>query len=181
MQSRANLNWLLVNTTSLLVVTDSLEAQSPGEQVFQGTCVACHTLGTERLIGPGLAGVLDNRDREWLLSFITEPDGMLASGDPIATELLAEYSVPMPNVGTTRAQAEAALDFLANQGEGVEVETASGASTGAEAATTLLAASEDEIRFGRELFEGPVRFSNGGPTCNACHNVSYDGVLGGGV
>ena len=172
---------LLGATVPLLGITARLAAQSPGEQVFQTTCVACHTLGTDRLVGPGLAGVVDNRDREWLLDFITEPDRVIDSGDPIATELAAEYAVPMPNIGTTRAQAEAVLDFLTRQGEGADVGTASSVTAALGSEATSLSASEDDIRFGRALFEGPVRFSNGGPTCNACHNVVHDDVWGGGA
>ena len=183
MQSRASLTWggwagrlaatlpSIFFAVPLLGIAAPLAGQTPGEQVFQVTCAACHTLGTDRLVGPGLADVQDNRDREWLLSFITEPDRMIASGDSIATRLLAEYVVPMPNVGTTRAQAEAVLDFIAGAGRLAE----------AEREATALPAGEDEIRFGRELFQGPVRFTNGGPTCNACHDVMYGGVMGGGT
>ena len=165
----------------LLGIAAPLAGQTSGELVFQATCSACHTLGTDRLVGPGLAGVQDNRDREWLLSFITEPDRMIASGDSIATRLLAEYVVPMPNIGTTRAQAEAVLDFIASAGRLAEAEAAGPvpAEVGEEA--TALPASEDEVRFGRELFQGPVRFTNGGTTCNACHDVVHDGVIGGGA
>ena len=161
-----------------------LIGQSPGEQVFQTTCVACHTLTTDRLVGPGLAGVTTNRDREWLISFITEPDRVIASGDAIATRLLAEYVVPMPNVGTTRAQAEAVLDYIAGAGADAtpaEAAPAEAATTEAGPDVTVSSASEDEIRFGRELFQGPARFTNGGPTCNACHDVMQHDMMGGGT
>ncbi len=165
----------------LLVIARPLEGQASGEEVFQATCAACHTLSTDRLVGPGLAGVLDNRDHEWLISFITEPDRMIASGDSIATRLLAEYVVPMPNVGTTRAQAEAVLDFIAGGGGGGEVAVSqpAAAETGREAPAPP--AGEDEIGLGRELFQGPVRFANGGPTCSACHDAMHPYVMGGGT
>ena len=38
---------------------------------------------------------------------------MIADGDTIATRLLAEYQIPTPNIGTTRAQAESLLDYIA--------------------------------------------------------------------
>jgi mono/diheme cytochrome c family protein len=161
-----------------------LAGQTTGEEVFQTTCVACHTLTTDRLVGPGLAGVTTNRDREWLISFIVEPDRVIASGDSIATRLLAEYMVPMPNVGTTRAQAEAVLDFIAGVGAEVtpaEAAAAEGATVEAGPDATVRSASEDEIRFGRELFQGPARFANGGPTCNACHDVMQHDMMGGGT
>jgi len=41
-------------------------AQDAGEQVFNTTCFACHTIGGGRLIGPDLAGVHEKRSQEWL-------------------------------------------------------------------------------------------------------------------
>ncbi len=157
----------------LLTIAPPLTGQTPGEQVFQGTCAACHTLGTDRLIGPGLANVQSERDREWLLSFITEPDRVIASGDSIATRLLAEYIVPMPNVGTTRAQAEAVLEYIAG---------ANGAAAEATSAPDIQAAATDEqVLLGQDLFQGDRRLSNAGPTCNSCHDVTNDAVIGGGI
>lgn len=37
------------------------------------------------------------------------------------------------------------------------------------------------IRQGQNLFLGDTRFSAGGPSCNACHNVINDAVIGGGT
>ena len=44
----------LIELTTLVGVaaTSGLTAQS-GQELFQKTCVACHTLDTTRLIGPG--------------------------------------------------------------------------------------------------------------------------------
>jgi cytochrome c553 len=120
-----------------------------------------------------LADVQSERDREWLLSFITEPDRVIASGDSIATRLLAEYIVPMPNVGTTRAQAEAVLEYIAS---------ANGASAEATSAPDIQApATEEQVLLGQALFQGDTRLSNGGPTCNSCHEVTNDAVIGGGI
>ena len=37
------------------------------------------------------------------------------------------------------------------------------------------------IRQGQDLFLGATRFSAGGPSCNSCHNVVNDAVIGGGT
>jgi len=37
-----------------------------------------------------------------------------------------------------------------------------------------------QIRLGLDLFQGTARFSAGGPSCNSCHNVVNDAVIGGG-
>jgi protein SCO1/2 len=83
-----------------------------GEAIFQQKCSACHLTGSDRLVGPGLAGVTTRRDRAWLKRFIMQPDQVLASGDSIANALLQEFQVPMPNIGTTDAEAEALIVFL---------------------------------------------------------------------
>lgn len=57
-----------------------------------------------------------------------------------------------------------------------------------EVATTVPAASTPatvpapaQIRRGLDLFQGTARFSAGGPSCNSCHNVVNDAVIGGGT
>ena len=168
----------VVRSVSLIVFAAALavplEGQAMGEELFQTTCMACHTTGADRLMGPGLQGVEDRRDREWLLSFITEPDRMIADGDTIATRLLAEYIVPMPNIGTTRAQAESVLAYIAS---------ANGAAAGAtsSAPATQAPATEEQVLLGQALFQGDIRLVNGGPTCNSCHEVTNDAVIGGGI
>jgi hypothetical protein len=120
-----------------------------------------------------LANVQSERDREWLISFITEPDRVIASGDSIATRLLAEYIVPMPNLGTTRAQAEAVLEYIAS---------ANGAAVEATSAPDIQApATDEQVLLGQALFQGDRRLSNAGPTCNSCHEVTNDAVIGGGI
>ena len=42
-------------------------------------------------------------------------------------------------------------------------------------------ASEEDILAGQEMFQGNIRFVNGGPACNACHEVRNDAVIGGGI
>ena len=100
-----------------------VEAQAMGEELFRSTSAACHTTNTDRLVGPGLEGIEDRRDREWLLSFIMEPDRLITEGDTIANRLLAEYLVPMPNIGTTRSQAESLLDLIADASGALSVST----------------------------------------------------------
>lgn len=149
-----------------------VEAQAMGEELFRSTCAACHTTNTDRLVGPGLEGIEDRRDREWLLSFIMEPDRLITEGDTIANRLLAEYLVPMPNIGTTRSQAESLLDLIAD---------ASGALSVSTTPLSDAPSTEDQVFFGMALFQGNTRLAGGGPTCNGCHEVINDAVIGGGI
>lgn len=44
-----------------------------------------------------------------------------------------------------------------------------------------IAPSAADIELGQNIFEGIVRLKNGGPSCNSCHHVQNDAVIGGGV
>ncbi len=154
--------------------TQGQAAGSSGQTIFEQKCVACHSTGSDRLIGPGLAGITTRRDRAWVKRFIMQPDQVLDSNDPIAAELLQQYEVVMPNLGVTDAEAEALIAFLGGGGGGAAVgETA--------VQPAVAEATEEQIVLGQELFQGTKRFANSGPTCNSCHDVTNDAVIGGGV
>ena len=151
-----------------------------GRALFEAKCAACHSTGTERIVGPGLAGVTDQREHDWLIDFITGPDRMIASGDPIAKALVAEYGMPMPNLGITPEQAEAILAYLAGGEGGTGVVAAEGPS-GAKPPAGDAEASAGDPAVGRELFLGSRRLTNGGGACVSCHSVPNVGALGGGT
>src|SRR3972149_6907885 len=78
-----------------------------GEEVFEANCKACHTIGGGKLVGPDLKGVTERRQTDWIKQFIIKPDEVLASGDPVAKQLLDEAGgAPMPNLGITDGQAD---------------------------------------------------------------------------
>jgi protein SCO1 len=77
----------------------SATPQTPAEQMYQAQCAACHTLGTDTELGPGLAGVVQKRDRAWLKRWLKEPDRMIKAKDPIALALFEQYNqIYMPNL-----------------------------------------------------------------------------------
>ncbi len=117
-----DLRWLALLLPAILLLLAAPQAQAAplrqdpvaGQQTFQSLCVSCHTVGGGNLVGPDLAGVTERRDAAWLHRFIMEPDKVLAEGDPIATQLLAEFNnVPMPNMGVSATQASDILAYLA--------------------------------------------------------------------
>jgi mono/diheme cytochrome c family protein len=146
------------------------QTMGEGQSLFETQCRVCHSLGADRVIGPGLEDISERRDRAWLVAFITAPDRMVADGDPIATELFEEYQIPMPNLGLTEAQAESILDFLAG---------AEGAAPVVSAPPTRL--PDGDAAMGRELFIGGHRLEEGGAACISCHNIAGLGPLGGGT
>ena len=143
------------------------QSSGEGQDIFEQKCISCHSIGAGVIVGPDLEGVLDRRDRDWVASFISAPDQMLADGDPIATEMLTEFnSIPMPNLGLTDAEVESLLTFF----EGDE--------SGAPPSNNPLPAGNSSQ--GEALFTGGEVFSNGGTPCIACHTVGSVGSLGGG-
>ncbi len=66
------------------------------------------------------------------------------------------------------------LTFIKSQSSGVTVSSEP-------VAVQTEPASEEDIKTGQDLFQGNIRFSNGGPTCNSCHDVKHDAVIGGGI
>ena len=170
---RAALGWLLIIGLSGALLTAGAASADAGEATFRGMCASCHTTTSDRLVGPGLAGVTAAQDRDWLIRKITEPDRLHGAGDARTRELVSTYGMPMPNLGVNRAQAEAILDWLA----GAAGEAGSASAPAAPAAPTTPA----EVTRGRELFQGTARLAGGGVACNACHSINDPQVFSGGT
>ena len=173
---------LLMGVVGILLLNSPSQngwAQEPGEQVFNTTCFACHTIGGGRLIGPDLAGVHEKRSQEWLESFVKSSQSMINAGDTEAVALFEEYnSLLMPDAVATEEEVRQVLSYIRAQ--------SAGAAAGVEAsvdepATPPEPASEEDILAGQEMFQGNIRFENSGPACNACHEVRNDAVIGGGI
>ena len=158
-------------------------AQEPGEQTFQVACAVCHTIGGGRLVGPDLAGIHDKRSQAWLEQFVKSSKSLIDSGDADAVAIFEEYNqLVMPDAFITGEQIKDILAYLKVASGGLAT---SGGEDAAVAAAIMpvetAPAAEEEIFKGQELFQGTIRFANGGAACNACHDVRNDAVIGGGI
>lgn len=152
----------------LLLAAPAAMAAGDGETLFQQKCAGCHTVGGGNTVGPDLKGVAEKRDHAWLVKFIVEPDQVIASGDPIAKQLMAEFGeMPMPNMSLSEAQAESVLAFI---GGGAPAEAPK-----AEEAPK----APGDARLGARLFHGETPFAKGGASCNSCHHAGGSGLGGG--
>ncbi len=137
-----------------------------GEKIFRDKCAACHSLGDGRQsIGPDLAGVTERRDPVWLKRFILEPDRLFAEKEPLAAELLAKYSMPMPNLQLTAAEVEDVFLYLQHPGEAQHHPEPKAAAVPA-----------GDPRLGESLFAGTLSFAKGGAPCLACHAIAGAGL-----
>jgi mono/diheme cytochrome c family protein len=182
LKKRSPFNTLLI-AAATMVLSTVCWAQDSGEQLFNANCSACHTIGKGKLVGPDLTGVHDKRSQQWLESFVTSAKSMIDSGDAEAVAIFEEYNqILMPDPPIAGEQVRQILGYLKNQGAGAPA--AAGGDALAQTDQVELAspeASPEDIKKGQALFQGTTRFANGGPTCNACHHVKNDAVIGGGI
>jgi nitrite reductase (NO-forming) len=83
-----------------------------GKLDFESKCLACHSLGQGKKLGPDLAGVTKHRDDAWLTRWLKSPEKMLES-DEHAKQMLKEYNnIPMPNQNLTDAEIRQYLKYF---------------------------------------------------------------------
>ena len=95
-----------------------------GEVLFTASCGGCHNF-KQSAIGPSLGGIVDRVPKEWIRRFIRDPGQVIASGDPRAVKLFAQYKATMPSFGLKDTAIDAILSFLGTQ-KGLRHETPAG-------------------------------------------------------
>ena len=113
-----------------IVSSFDLQAQEDGEKLFKSYCASCHSPGNNALVGPGLAGVYDKYDREWLYSWIKNSQALVTSGDEQAVAVYEQYNkVLMPNQPVNNEQIDAILTYVKEYNEAAPVVEASSANS----------------------------------------------------
>jgi nitrite reductase (NO-forming) len=75
-----------------------------GKLAFESKCLACHSVGQGRKLGPDVAGVTKRRSDDWLARWLKSPEKMLET-DAVAKAMLKEYNnIPMPNQNLSDAE-----------------------------------------------------------------------------
>ena len=83
-----------------------------GKQDFESKCLACHSVGGGRKLGPDLFRVTKRRDDRWLTQWLKSPEAMLKS-DATAQALLKEYNnIPMPNQNLNEAEIQQYIRYF---------------------------------------------------------------------
>lgn len=91
------------------------ETSEEGRALFAQNCASCHLL-TGDAIGPPLGGITSLLSEAELLAQITQPEQVIASGDPRANALFRRYKVTMPSfamLGETKIRA--IIAYLASE------------------------------------------------------------------
>jgi mono/diheme cytochrome c family protein len=162
---------LLIVALSFPTAGSAQSQVEQGQEIFQTTCFACHTVGGGRLVGPDLEGVGERRTEGWIIPFVQGSQSIIQSGDAQAVALAEEYpGLLMPDNLLTADQVRAVLAYIN-----------SGPSAAAGTPVAVGPVTEDQILLGQGLFQGTTRLTNSGPACNSCHEVINDAVIGGGI
>jgi len=147
---------------------------------FKANCASCHTIGGGRLTGPDLKGVSERiqeagKDRDWLISYIQDPQRMINSGDPYAGQLLQEArGVIMPKIlGLDAKKAEFLIDLI-------DAESLLEESQFKGAAVSSAPFTARDVDRGLAIFTGGEELKGGATMCMSCHRMPGVGALGGG-
>lgn len=148
-----------------------------GQDIFKGTCAACHTIGKGRLVGPDLLNISEKRSPDWLIAFIQSSQNVIKSGDADAVAIYKEYSnLLMPDNALSNGQANAVLNYIKAASSGSD-----GGDSDVATADFLEKANHKDIDQGVLLFSGKKRLDNGGASCISCHSVKDDRVFSSGT
>lgn len=82
-----------------------------GKTTYDVKCQACHSLGENRIVGPGWKGITTKRQPEWIMNMIMNTEAML-SADPEAQKMLEQCLVRMPDQNLTKDEAREVLEFM---------------------------------------------------------------------
>ena len=149
-----------------------LKAQK-GESLFKKTCLACHTIGKGKVIGPDLKDISQKREANWLVNFIRSSTEMINSNDADAVALFEEYNkIPMPDSNMSDSEIKQVIAYIDEQ----STKTIAADSTKTETVEVV----NGNVENGRELFTGEKLLKNGGSACISCHNLSDSHVYYGG-
>jgi mono/diheme cytochrome c family protein len=101
-----------------------------GEKLFKQNCTACHMMTSTRLVGPGLEGVTDKYEKEWLVKWIRNSQSLIASGDERANAIFEEYNKSvMTSFDFSDQEFSDLLAYLANPPIKEEIVSVSSANT----------------------------------------------------
>src|SRR3989441_593675 len=79
---------------------------------FESKCLACHSVGEGRKLGPDVAGVTKRRSDVWLTRWLKAPEKMLEA-DADAKAMLKEFNnLPMPNQSLSDVEIQQYIKYL---------------------------------------------------------------------
>ena len=83
-----------------------------GKLAFESNCLACHSVGQGRKLGPDLAGVSKRRTDQWLTRWLKAPEEMLKTDADAKAMLKEANNVPMPNQNLSESEIKEYIKYF---------------------------------------------------------------------
>lgn len=112
-------------------IPTSEAAISEGSSIFNNNCTVCHAIDAQ-VIGPALKGVTERRPLPWLISFISNSQKVISSGDEYAVQLFNEYNktVMPPFTSLSEEQITSVLAYIQSESNAAPAADAQAAGDG---------------------------------------------------
>lgn len=128
---------------SLIVISAVSHAQPNGEALFKANCTACHVVGDDVVVGPGLKNVHKKYTEEWLIKWIKNSQSLVKAGDAQAVAVYEKFNkVAMPAFSLSDDEVKSLIAYIKDESEKAPAAPAAG--TGAAVAA---AGEEKEDNF----------------------------------
>ncbi len=95
-----------------------IHSQPDGEALFKANCASCHSAGENKVIGPGLKGIHERKDIDWLIRWTKNSQELIKAGDEYAVKIFNEYNkIVMPAQNLSDEEIIAIYDYIKVEGE----------------------------------------------------------------
>lgn len=109
-----------------------------GETLFKNNCKQCHAFDDKIVVGPGLKGIEERKDFDWIKRWIQNPDKVIQSGDKYAVDLYNKFNklqmTAFPSYGDAEIHNLLAYIKKANEAPAAAAVTPGGATGGTQEA-----------------------------------------------
>ncbi len=88
-----------------------------GAALFNGNCVACHSIGKGKIVGPDLKDIAKRRPLDWVTKWVQNSAAVIASGDAYAVQIFKDNNnVPMPPQNLKPEEVKAVYEYITAEG-----------------------------------------------------------------
>jgi mono/diheme cytochrome c family protein len=110
--------FLVIFTLLFLFNAGHANAQADGEAIFKSQCAQCHSVGENKVIGPGLKDIHTKKNEEWLIKWIKNSQALIKEGDAYAVKIYEENNkTAMPAFALSDDEVKAILAYIKDEGE----------------------------------------------------------------
>ncbi len=124
------LKFTLLALSLIVIFQRASHAQPNGEALFKANCTACHVVGEDVVVGPGLKNVHTKYKEDWLLKWIKNSSALVKSGDPAAVKVYEQFNkVAMPAFSLSDDEIKSVIAYIKAESEKAPAAPAPGTAT----------------------------------------------------